>query len=125
MTTRKTWRWAARMSPLALLLGMATMHATGQSGAPQSSQPAGPSREWRTYGADLASTRYSPLDQINAQNFEKLEVAWRFKTDGLGPRSEFNLEATPLMVGGRLFVTAGTRRAAVALDAMLPNEQFR
>ncbi len=73
--------------------------------------------EWRSYGADLASTRYSPLDQINAENFGKLEVAWRFKTDSLGPRQEFNLQATPLMVGGRLFFTAGTRRAAVAADA--------
>ena len=32
-----------------------------------------------------ASTRYAPLDQINADNFNKLEVAWRFKTDALGP----------------------------------------
>ena len=79
--------------------------------------PAAAAGEWRTYGADLANTRYSPLDQINAENFGKLEVAWRFKTDGLGPRPEFNLQATPLMVGGRLFVTAGTRRAAIALDA--------
>jgi len=73
--------------------------------------------EWRTYGADLASTRYSPLDQINAQNFSNLEVAWRFRTDALGPRVENNLQVTPLMVNGRVFMTAGTRRAAVALDA--------
>ena len=81
----------------------------------QTAQPA--PREWRTYGADLANTRYSPLDQINRSNFSKLEVAWRFKTDGLGPRPEFNLESTPLMVGGVLYTTAGTRRAVVALDA--------
>ncbi len=79
--------------------------------------PAAAAGEWRTYGADLANTRYSALDQINAENFGKLEVAWRFKTDGLGPRPEFNLQTTPLMVGGRLFATAGTRRAAIALDA--------
>ena len=78
---------------------------------------AGPVGEWRTYGADLANTRYSALDQINAENFGKLEVAWRFKTDSLGPRPEFNLQSTPLMIGGRLFATAGTRRAVVALDA--------
>ena len=42
--------------------------------------------EWRSYAADTGSTRYSPLDQINASNFNKLEVAWRFKTDNLGPR---------------------------------------
>ena len=51
------------------------------------------------------------------QNFNKLEVAWRFKTDNLGPRPEFNLQATPLMVNGVVYSTAGTRRAVVALDA--------
>jgi quinoprotein glucose dehydrogenase len=86
-------------------------------------QQGGPARmttqngEWRTYGGDLRSTRYSPLDQINKENFSKLEVAWRFKTDALGPRPEFNLQSTPLMVGGVLYSTAGTRRAVVALDA--------
>ena len=34
--------------------------------------------EWRSYGGDIANTRYSPLDQINAENFGDLEVAWRF-----------------------------------------------
>jgi quinoprotein glucose dehydrogenase len=73
--------------------------------------------EWRTYGSDLASTRYSSLDQINAANFSKLEVAWRFRTDNLGPRPEFNFQGTPLMVGGVVYTTAGSRRAVVALDA--------
>src|SRR5687767_14471909 len=73
--------------------------------------------EWPTYGADLASTRYSPLDQITASNFNKLQLAFRFKTENLGPRPEFQFQSTPLMVNGRLFTTAGTRRAAVALDA--------
>src|SRR6476619_962824 len=73
--------------------------------------------EWPTYGGDLASTRYSPLDQITRDNFSKLEVAWRFKADSLGPRPEFNYEGTPLMVDGVVYATAGTRRAVVALDA--------
>ncbi len=73
--------------------------------------------EWRAYGGDLGHTRYAPLDQIDAANFSTLEVAWRFKTDSLGPRPEYNLESTPLMVGGRLFSTGGTRRSVVALDA--------
>ncbi len=76
-----------------------------------------PGAEWPTYGADLASTRYSILDQINAENFNELEVAWRLKTDNFGPRPEGNLQATPLMVGGVLYSTAGSRRAVVALDA--------
>jgi quinoprotein glucose dehydrogenase len=73
--------------------------------------------EWRTYGGDLGHTRYSPLDQINASNFNRLEVAWRFRTESLGPRPEFQYEGTPLMVHGRIYVTAGSRRAVVALDA--------
>jgi quinoprotein glucose dehydrogenase len=73
--------------------------------------------EWPTYGGNLANWRYSPLDQINADNFDKLEVAWRFNTAALGPRPEFKFESTPLMVRGVVYTTAGTRRAAVALDA--------
>ena len=73
--------------------------------------------EWRTYGGDLGSTRYAPLDQINGTNFSKLQVAWRFKTDILGARADFNLETTPLMINGVLYATAGSRRDAVAIDA--------
>jgi quinoprotein glucose dehydrogenase len=73
--------------------------------------------EWPTYAADLHGTRYRPLEQIHAGNFNKLEVAWRFKTDSLGNRPEYKLEGTPLMVHGVLYATAGSRRAAIALDA--------
>jgi quinoprotein glucose dehydrogenase len=85
--------------------------------APATAQSGSRAGEWRSYGADLANTRYSPLDQINAANFKNLEVAWRFKTDNLGPRPEFNLQSTPLVANGILYTTAGTRRAVVALDA--------
>jgi len=73
--------------------------------------------EWPTYGADLANSRYRPLDQINASNFNKLELAWSFKTDSLGTRPEYKLEGTPLMVKGVLYATGGTRRSVFALDA--------
>src|SRR5438128_10625784 len=73
--------------------------------------------EWRSYGADVGNTHYSPLDQINASNFNKLEPAWHFKTDNRGPRPEFQYEGTPLMANGVLYATGGTRRAVFALDA--------
>jgi glucose dehydrogenase len=73
--------------------------------------------EWPAYTADLRGSKYSPLDQINAANFNHLEVAWRFKTDNLGTRPEYKLEGTPLMVKGVLYTTGGTRRSVVALDA--------
>src|SRR5579859_6983184 len=72
--------------------------------------------EWASYAADLAGTRYRPLDQINASNFNDLEIAWRIKTDNFGNRPEYKLEGTPLMVNGVLYATAGSRRAIVAID---------
>ena len=93
----------------AVVLATSTVALAGQAGATGG--------EWRTYGGDLGNTRYAPLDQINSGNFGKLQVAWRFKTEALGPRPEFNFESTPLMVGGVVYCTAGSRRAVVALDA--------
>jgi quinoprotein glucose dehydrogenase len=75
-----------------------------------------PAADWRSYAGDLRNQHYSPLDQITADTFGSLEVAWRFKTDSLGPRPEYKLEGTPLAVNGVLYTTAGTRRAVVALD---------
>src|SRR6516225_4817466 len=102
-------RILANWSVTICLLAGASLPAIGQTGAKDG--------EWRSYGGDLGSTRYSALDQINAGNFNQLEIAWRFKTDNLGPRREFQLEATPLVARGVLYSTAGTRRAVVALDA--------
>jgi len=98
------------------LLVSATVALQGQSGAQNG--------EWPTYGGDLGHTRYAPLDQVNASNFGTLEVAWRFKTDNLGPRPEFQFESTPLMVKGVLYSTAGTRRAVVALDAATGEQRW-
>ena len=73
--------------------------------------------EWRTYGGDLGHTRYAPLDQIDAGNFGDLEVAWRFKTDNLGPVPEYRFQSTPLVVDGVMYTTGGSRKAVVSLDA--------
>jgi len=75
------------------------------------------SDNWTTYGGDLASRRYRPYDQITGDNFKDLEIAWRFKADSLGPRPEFNFQATPLVVNGVMYTPFGTRRDVVALDA--------
>jgi len=102
---------AKKLSILSMVIGLA--------GAPvaASGQYLAKDTEWPSYAADLAGTRYRPLDQINASNFNELEVAWRFKTDNLGTRPEYKLEGTPLMVNGVVYATAGTRRAVIALDA--------
>jgi quinoprotein glucose dehydrogenase len=105
-------RWWLPVLALAGLSVWATLPAVGQVG-----QVGAKNGEWTTYGGDLANTRYAPLDQINANNFNTLQVAWRFKTENFGPRPEQNLEGTPLMVRGVLYATVGTRRAIVAVDA--------
>src|SRR6201985_1935371 len=74
--------------------------------------------DWTNYLGDITGSKYKPVDQINASNFSKLEVAWRFKTDNIGNRKEFKLEGTPLEVGGVVYATAGSRRAVVALHAV-------
>ena len=73
--------------------------------------------EWTQYGGDAGGTKYSPLDQINASNVSQLEIAWRWKNDNYGPRVDSNWQVTPLMAGGLLYFTAGSRRVAVAADA--------
>jgi glucose dehydrogenase len=78
-------------------------------GFPLSGQSSTKDGEWPTYAADLAGTRYRPLDQINAANFNDLEVAWRFKTDNLGPFPEYKLEGTPLMKVEAVLVLARLR----------------
>jgi quinoprotein glucose dehydrogenase len=91
--------------------------ATAAPAAGPAAGPTPPDTEWRHYANDLANTKYAPLDQINASNFNNLQVAWRFKTDNFGSRIEQRYECTPILIKGRLFVTAGSRRAVVSLDA--------
>ena len=107
---------------LAAAAGIAwiTASALGQSNA--SGQPSTKKGDWPMYTADLRGSKYSPLDQINGQNFNNLEVAWRFKTDNLGPRPENKLEGTPIAVNGILYTTAGTRRSVVAIDGKTGEE---
>jgi hypothetical protein len=59
------------------------------AGLPLVAQSGARNGEWTSYGGDLGHTRYSALDQINASNFNTLDVAWRFKPDN-GPRPEFS-----------------------------------
>ena len=104
------------LAAVVLLAGVVSVSVSGQSGSTNLAD--GTTKgEWPYYTGDVRGTRFSPLEQINASNFSKLEVAWRFKTDNLGSRPEFKLEGTPLMVKGVIYATAGSRRAVIALDA--------
>src|SRR5688572_19976706 len=60
--------------------------------------------EWRHYGRDPGGARYSPLRQINRTNMQRLSVAWTYHTDEVPQGASRSFEATPLMIGGRLYL---------------------
>src|SRR6202790_1563641 len=93
---------------------MAMLLASSIAGAQTDTQNV----DWPTYTGNWDGSRFKPLDQINASNFNKLEIVWRFKTDHIGNRPEFKLEGTPLEVAGVVYATAGSRRGVIALDAV-------
>jgi quinoprotein glucose dehydrogenase len=105
--TLKGVSWMRRLSIVGLLL-CATLPLGAQTGAKNG--------EWRSYAAEPGSTKYSPLDQINKENARNLRIAWRFRTDNLGPRPDFNMQSVPIVIGDVMYVQAGTRRTVVALN---------
>ena len=108
---QRHWRF---LSSLCLpIWAAAALAQTGTSGG-----------EWPSYGGDLAHTRYSPLDQIDASNFGSLEIAWRFSTVNMGPAPEYRFQSTPVVVDGVLYTTGGTRRAVTALDAATGEQRW-
>ncbi len=83
---------------------------------PAASVAQGPGTEdgqWTYLGGDAWHTRYTTADQINASNFEDLEVAWTFNAASFGPSTP---RATPSYVDGKLITVTGERRAMIGLD---------
>ena len=99
---------------ITLLVSAGSVHAQG--GGTQALERGTPFGEWRYWGADAWSTRYSPLDQIDASNFDDLEQAWLWRGDNFGPSPDYILRSTPIYADGRLFTVAGQSRTVSALD---------
>ncbi|HKD47760.1 MAG TPA: PQQ-binding-like beta-propeller repeat protein, partial [Rhizomicrobium sp.] len=102
---------------LASVAAVALLSTLGTAAAQNTGQPSTAKGDWPLYFADPSGSRYTPLDQINASNFNQLQQAWHFKTDNLGGRPEFKLEGTPLEINGTVYTTAGSRRDVIALNA--------
>ena len=129
-----------RFGFVSVVIAFGSLFATS---APAPAQYGATDGEWRSYGGDNGSTKYSPLDQIDAGNFSSLEIAWRAPTpdarldfDAIareqerrgrvgeappGGNADYGLslrlfKATPLMVDGLLFVSTPLSQAA-AFDA--------
>ncbi len=108
-----------------------TLPAQSQEAKAELSVAAKPG-EWRYLNSDPLSTRYSPLDQINKDNFKDLKIAWRWKP-AIGPAPSslggtaqgngdpklaiYRSESTPIMAHGVLYTAAGGQRVVAAIDA--------
>ena len=101
-----------RLWCLAMGLGLVTGVAVAQQPVDETALLNSPNREWLTYGGDYAETHYSPLDQINTSNVDRLGLAWQWVVTGTAG----NLEATPLVRDGVIFAT-GTWSNVFALNA--------
>ncbi len=61
--------------------------------------------EWRIYGND-GNSRYSFLTQINTGNADQLTVAWAFSTNESDSNNMMQLQCSPIMVNGLLYLTS-------------------
>jgi quinoprotein glucose dehydrogenase len=109
-TTRRTASTAAIVGVALLGIFLVGSSAVQEGQLVRGNKPG----EWRYWGADAWSTRYSPLDQIHAGNFDSLQVAWQWNAGAFG--SDEYYRTTPLYANGRLFTVATTRRVAMAID---------
>ena len=94
-----------------------------------SAQTPKPSGDWPSWNHDLASTRYSPLKQIDKSNVSKLIEAWSFTTRantpppaaagrgrGRGGPGGIGAEVTPIVVNGVMYASAGNLVVAINPD---------
>ena len=97
---------------LAIGLGLVARVALAQESVDETALLNSPNAEWLTYGGNYAETHYSPLDQINESNIDRLGFAWEWEITGTAG----NLEATPLVSDGIIYAT-GTWSNVFVLDA--------
>ncbi|MEM7502541.1 MAG: PQQ-binding-like beta-propeller repeat protein [Pseudomonadota bacterium] len=76
-----------------------------------------PDVPWRHFGGDLSAQRYAPLDDINVENVNELEISWRWSAANFGPNPEIRNVSMPIVHDGVLFTGAGPTRNVVAIDA--------
>jgi len=114
---------------LVLTAGAIVLAAVAQSAKITAVQVAASRQvEWTSVGGDPGNAKYSPLTDINADNVQRLKIAWQW-THGEAPLAEYgtvpgNFENTPLMIDGVLYVTTPYNNIA-ALDATTGKELWR
>lgn len=109
------WRLTTLVPVAVLVLSLATTAVISQE------------QNWEHYGADLASSKFVPLEQINAENVQSLQIAWMWDTPdneifrASADASAGEYKSTPVMVNGTLYVSTSLGQVA-AIDAVSGEE---
>lgn len=61
-----------------------------------------PGGEWLSHGRTYREQRFSPLDSVNRDNVDELDLVWSFKFD-----TARGMEATPIVHDGVIYVSTG------------------
>src|ERR1700712_5364608 len=101
----------------ACLGSIAALTASGASANDELSKMAQNPKDWVMPAGDYANTRYSKLDQINASNVGKLQVAWTFSTGVLRGH-----EGGPLVIGNMMYVHTPFPNKVYAMDLSQENK---
>jgi lanthanide-dependent methanol dehydrogenase len=76
--------------------------------------------DWTIPSRDYGSTRFSPLDQITAENVENLSLAWSFSTGVLRGH-----EAAPIVADGTMYVVTPYPNLLYALDVATGAQRWK
>lgn len=107
----------AGMGPEAPLTDQAQLAKITISAPTKPKAPTQPDVGWTEFNGNVFAQRYSPLDQINADNVGKLAVAWRWQAGMFGPSPELKNVSSPIVANGKMFATVGVTRDVVGIDA--------
>ena len=109
MTNDRCWRSFGPSLWLTLVLGALVIAPT----AVAAQMPGVENGQWKFLGGDEGHTRYTPAAQIDASNFNDLEVAWQFQSSSFTPSTT---KSTGTYIDGKFITVTGERRHVIALD---------
>ena len=101
----------------------ALLWAAAQSALGAANWKLPPGKDFPLSGGNWGNQRYSTLNQIDVTNVKKLGAAWSIHLED-GKAAAGNMEATPVVVAGVMYVTTGLQDV-FAIDAKTGTLQWK
>src|SRR5690349_15534977 len=118
----------ASLISLLLAIGLGSITLLTASAAPLHRRLNDDDAQWQSYGGDTGGTRHSAQAQITADNVNRLEIAWTYRTGELGvgfvSADKLAFEATPIQIDDTLYLSTPTN-IVIALDAATGKHRWR